>query len=407
MMTVFAVMRSSNEVWKDLRMMRSSALWKGFSERLSGVDWLNFAWHSVAFAWMRFFYLWPSGRKQHAANCRWLQCEGEQSRVSAPEALESWKTSFPSRTASFEGLCMTMIDYVKFQVCTTVYLLISWPWHHGHTKSWWFFSARCACAALAVAFWKALMAQRHGSWEFEGVSPQCQPHRPMRLLRDLLPVPTRPICRCNWMSAVRTTPIMCASQRFKLVGWGSRDPSPEVRIPFIYKGWIGDARNPNPPTQTTNQRLSWPFVDELMTSCGVWPMNSLLKVAAVDQARKLRQGFGSWVIKMSGIWFASFQFPCFSVFFLKLCFGSLFFSIHFVDTNDSSWGVALAEGFVQTLQAMLVQPMFPTLILGGHVLESERRYARSKGMEPPDATRMDWLDMQLISADIRLIIDST
>ena len=56
---------------------------------------------------------------------------------------------------------------------------------------------------------------------------------------------------------------------------------------------------------------------------------------------------------------------------------------------------------------MLVQPMFPTLILGGHVLESERRYARSKGMEPPDATRMDWLDMQLISADIRLIIDST
>lgn len=51
--------------------------------------------------------------------------------------------------------------------------------------------------------------------------------------------------------------------------------------------------------------------------------------------------------------------------------------------------------------------MLPTLILGGHVLESERRYARSKGMEPPDATRMDWLDMQLISADIRLIIDST
>ena len=175
MMTVFAVMRSSNEVWKDLRMMRSSALWKGFLERLSGVDWLNFAWHSVAFAWMRFFYLWPSGRKQHAANCRWLQCEGEQSRVSAPEAVGSWKTRFPSRTASFEGLCMTMIDYVKFQVCTTVYLLISWPWHLGHTKSWWFFSARCACAALAVAFWKALMAQRHGSWELKGASPNASP----------------------------------------------------------------------------------------------------------------------------------------------------------------------------------------------------------------------------------------
>lgn len=41
------------------------------------------------------------------------------------------------------------------------------------------------------------------------------------------------------------------------------------------------------------------------------------------------------------------------------------------------------------------QPSF----LVATALESERRYARSKGMEPPDATRMDQLDMQLISAE--------
>lgn len=55
-------------------------------------------------------------------------------------------------------------------------------------------------------------------------------------------------------------------------------------------------------------------------------MNSLLKVAAVDQARKLRQGFGSRVIKMSG------NLICFlpvslllRFFFVEACFGSLFF----------------------------------------------------------------------------------
>lgn len=56
------------------------------------------------------------------------------------------------------------------------------------------------------------------------------------LLRDLLPVPTRPICRCNWMSAARTTPIMCVAQH---LFWGRRHISTNGEWIGGLSWWVG------------------------------------------------------------------------------------------------------------------------------------------------------------------------
>ena len=83
---------------------------------------------------------------------------------------------------------------------------------------------------------------------------------------------------------------------------------------------------------------------------------------------------------------------------LKLVLGLCFFSIHLFGTSHHLEVSRLLKDLYKHYRQCGFNSMLPTLILGVHALESERRYARSKGMEPPDATWIE-LDMQLISAE--------
>lgn len=269
-MTLFAVMGSSHEVWKDLRMMRSSALWKGFLERLF-VVWCRLAEFCLTFCGFCMDEILLSLAVRPETICGESQMTAMRRRA-VPEAVGSWKTSFPSWTASFEGLCMTMIDFKCIPRCTC-----------------WFLGHGTMDVPSRDNFFQPGALARHWQWLFGRLwwhggmdrgnlrvpHPMPTPSHPPEnmalyglvrgLLRDLLPVPTRPICRCNLMSAVRTTRIMCVAQHcFAVwVGWvgilGSLWSKNLFHI--IYKRMPGiQTINPNQSTIKLNS-CWWPITE--------------------------------------------------------------------------------------------------------------------------------------------------